>query len=413
VVLLCDHGVHASEKVLNGYCALHRLLIAICEEYPSLLRFIDSEVAKFCKSEDNRTKGVFPNIGDFWPFLSVSTVSWRQVLPHVLSETLDRNVIWVCKAHPELSDNTAASNSPDQERLSKTFDASKVSMKMMMFHVYFLKKFHNTPDLGAIADNYDRFFGSPSNRDRSHFQKAIKEILKTTNWTDFFKHIDIKAPNHTEMTNRLKQAVKNSLRKKYHTKTTDFSRIHASGVSKILLKGESYTCNTSLQKVYLEDVWGFPAGTLFLDASCALFGFKNEHIYTVDFSHTSWLNDAIIHSGDVIDQNKRQGTHTIKIELAKLTKDVKSLYFIITAWTGLLTDILHPYILFNDPDTKQELCRYQFEEKDTGTNTAVIMAKLYRKKVGGQWEVVAIGHLGMGNAANYAPIYEDIKKKFV
>jgi len=25
----------------------------------------------------------------------------------------------------------------------------------MMFHVYFLKEFHYTPDLGEIADNYD------------------------------------------------------------------------------------------------------------------------------------------------------------------------------------------------------------------------------------------------------------------
>jgi len=211
------------------------------------------------------------------------------------------------------------------------------------------------------------------------------------------------------MTNCLKQAVKNSLHKKYHTKTTDFSRIHASGVSKILLKGESYTCNTNLQRVYLEDVWGFPEHTLYLDASCALFDFKNEHISTVDFSHT-FKTDAIIHSGDVIDNTKRQGTHTIKIELSKLPNEVKSLYFILSAWTGLLTNILHPYILFNDPDTKQELCRYQFAEKDTGDSKAVIMVKLFRKKVGGQWEVLAIGHLGQGNAMNYDPIYQDIKK---
>jgi len=158
VVLVCDKGVPPSEKFLNGYCALHRLLIAMCEEYPSLLKFIDSEVARFCKSEDNRVKEVFPNLGDFWPYLLVSTVSWRQVLPLVLSETLDRNVIWLCKAHPELADNTEISNSPDHERLKKTFEACKVSLKMMMFHVYFLKKFHNVPDLGVIADNYDRFF---------------------------------------------------------------------------------------------------------------------------------------------------------------------------------------------------------------------------------------------------------------
>jgi len=211
------------------------------------------------------------------------------------------------------------------------------------------------------------------------------------------------------MTNRLKQAVKNSLRKKYHTKSTDFSRIHQSGVSKILLKGESYTCNTNLKRVFLEDVWGFPGNTLYLDASCVVFDFSNKLLKTVDFSHTSFCA-AIVHSGDVIDTIKRQGTHTIKIELSELPKNVKSLYFVITAWTGLLTQILHPYILFNDPDTQQELCRYQFNEKDTGNNTAVIMAKLFRPKENAPWQVLAIGHLGFGRASHYDPVYEDIKK---
>jgi len=130
----------------------------------------------------------------------------------------------------------------------------------------------------------------------------------------------------------------------------------------------------------------------------------------VDYAHTSYNKSAIVHSGDVIDYTKRQGTHTIKIELKDLPSNVKTLMFTITAYTTTLNQILHPYILFNDPETSQELCRYQFEEKDTGDKTAVIMAKLFRPTLGSPWQVVAIGHLGYGRASDYEPVYSDIKK---
>jgi len=254
------------------------------------------------------------------------------------------------------------------------------------------------------------FFGAPSNRDRQLFQTAIKEIIETNKWPDFFKHIEIKAPSPLDMTNRLTQAVRNSLKKRYHSKNMDFSAIHKSGVSKILLKGESYTCNTNLKRVYLEDVWGFPEGTLFLDATCLVYGFDNKRIFVIDWCHRD--HAAIKHSGDQINYEKRQGTHTIHIELEKLDNNVKTLVFTISAYTATLKEIINPYILFNDPDTKQELCRYQFEEKDTGDKTAVIMAKLFRPKVGAPWQVVAIGNLGMGRASNYDPIEKDLEKFF-
>jgi len=214
------------------------------------------------------------------------------------------------------------------------------------------------------------------------------------------------------MTNRLTQAVKNSLHKKYHTKNMDFATIHKSGVSKILLKGESYTCNTNLKRVYLEDVWGYADATQYLDASCLVYAFDNVFIDVVDFSKTDSFPEAIEHSGDQIDYTKRQGTHTIKIELDKLSNNIKTLVFVISAWHTQLSDIISPYILFNDPDTNQELCRYQFEDKSTGEMSSVIMAKLYRPAVGSPWKVLAIGHLGKGNASHYEPIKQDLKKYF-
>jgi len=317
------------------------------------------------------------------------------------------------KQHPSLSNIPENNDKPDPDRLTKTFDAAKVAMKLFMFHVYFLKRFHYCPDLGEIADSYDRYYGTPSNKDRQIFQKTIKEIIEVTKWPDFFKHIEIKAPNPLDMTNRLIQAVRNSLQKKYHTKNTDFAAIHKSGVSKILLKGESYTCNTNLKRVYLEDVWGFAEGTQFLDASCLLYDFKNQFMGVVDWARRTTFPESIVHSGDQINGDKRQGTHTINIQLDQLPKNAKTLVFVLSAWHTLLSNIISPYILFNDPDTKQELCRYQFEDKATGDNTSVIMVKLFRPTEKDPWKVFAIGHIGKGNASNYDPIKEIIQEKYL
>jgi len=294
--------------------------------------------------------------------------------------------------------------------LTKTFDASKVALKLFMFHVYFLKRFHNTPDIGEIADSYDRYYGTPSNRDRAMFQQTIKQILEVPKWPDFFKHIEIKAPPPLDMTNRLVQAVRNSLQKKYHTKATNFSAIHAHGVSKILLKGESYTCNTNLKRVYLEDVWGWSEGLQYMDASCLVYDFSDDFIGVLDYSNRLTFPNAMTHSGDVLDHEKRQGTHTIIIELQQLPQNVKTLFFVLSAYFSILTNIISPYILFNDPDTKQELCRYQFEDKDTGDNSSVIMVKLLRPSLKEPWQVVAIGQIGKGHASDYDPIKENLKK---
>jgi len=262
------------------------------------------------------------------------------------------------------------------------------------------------------------FFGFPSHSDRDHLRKTINDILLVQNWPSLYKQCGLKVPTPTEMTNRLKNSVKYSLKKKYHTKNTDFTRIQGSGVSKILLKGESFTCNTNIKKVYLEEIWGYPENTLFLDASCLIYDFNKKNIGTVDYSRrrfpTTATDDSkasIFHSGDVIAREKKEGKHTINVFIEKLPNNVSSLYFTFTGYTTPIREILHPYILFTDPDTNQQLCQYQFDNKDTGDNTAVIMAKLFRQTPTSQWTVIAIGHIGMGRVHMYEAILEDIAKK--
>jgi hypothetical protein len=51
----------------------------------------------------------------------------------------------------------------------------------------------------------------------------------------------------------LRMHVKNSRQRKYHRAGMDFSRIHASGTSKILAKGQQYSAASDLRRVVFED----------------------------------------------------------------------------------------------------------------------------------------------------------------
>lgn len=103
----------------------------------------------------------------------------------------------------------------------------------------------------------------------------------------------------------------------------DFSRIQASGVSKILLKGENYTAPSHMQRIELIDRWHWTGEHIvFLDASCLLYGSSGRFIEAIDWRHThsagTMAQAAVRHSGDILDHSQRMGTHTISVILADL-----------------------------------------------------------------------------------------------
>ena len=67
--------------------------------------------------------------------------SWRNMGACILDETLDRNILWICKHDPSLQDSLARDpdrGGADPELLRKSFEASAVSQKLIAFHVAFL-----------------------------------------------------------------------------------------------------------------------------------------------------------------------------------------------------------------------------------------------------------------------------------
>ncbi|PRP87038.1 hypothetical protein PROFUN_04774 [Planoprotostelium fungivorum] len=367
IVLLMDKGVYASQKALDGYWMIHRLFIAMVQEYPQLKPSIDKRLRDFAMKEECRN------------------VKWKDLCWVYLNEVFDRNVLWIGKEDVTLVTGPLDGPAVDHNRLKKTFEAVRVSLRLTLFHVHFLRR-KGDKKMDAIASEYDLFYGRPNHTARSTFQNAVAAIINCPDTSLYW----------------------NSLKKGYHTARTNFGAIQESGVSSILKRGETYKTSSQLKKVKMEESWGWTGCWRYLDASCLAYA-GGKRIGYVDYSHTRDLSGSIAHSGDVIDHAKNEGKHTINVYLGQLPKEVDSLWFIMTAFTGDLKDIKQPFVRFTDEDSDEELCRYNLESQSTGSNTAIIMCSMTR--IGSeQWSVKAIGHIGMGKVPTYGPIEKDIKE---
>ena len=97
--------------------------------------------------------------------------------------------------------------------------------------------------------------------------------------------------------------------------------MQASGVSKLLLKGQQYSAPPNMQCIQVLDKWRFPEhGMCYLDATMFLLAKGGRIIDTVDYGHTrshgTRMIGAVSHSGDMMEDT--QGTHTIDVQLTRL-----------------------------------------------------------------------------------------------
>jgi len=407
VVLLCDKGIAASDSALSGYCQVHRLLLAVVQLYPELKKVIHERLDSFVRNSESRVKAKTPSLGELLTYLSVSdSYSWKQVSMAYIMELFDRSILWSCTKDPSL----AKVERGDMTRIDKYLETQRVSLRLTLFHVVFLDLLvrggGDSTKLEDCKDRYDTFQGRPPLYLRRLFHKTVKDILALDSWPEFFRLSQIPLPSKGFLLTVLENAVQNSIKKGYHSEDTVFKDVMKSGVSKILLKGETYSAAPNLKTIQLLEKWRFDGPIIYLDASCLIYDFHGKQLGLVDYAHREW--SCVRHSGDVIRDGG--GQHTIEINMTKMFPTVKALFFTVSAWTTSLKEVSQPTCHLHDVESDSEMCRYMLEGSNTGTKTAVIMCKLHRASPAGRWELTTIGHVGYGRAGNYASIEQDIKK---
>eukprot|EP01125_Pyxidicula_operculata_P019302 TRINITY_DN698_c1_g3_i2.p1 TRINITY_DN698_c1_g3~~TRINITY_DN698_c1_g3_i2.p1 ORF type:complete len:1226 (-),score=381.44 TRINITY_DN698_c1_g3_i2:32-3709(-) len=219
VVSVMSGTLHASIKALEGYCIFHRLLLVFVKRYPELQEYINRQVRAFCVDAKYRTKDVIPNLGEFIAYFSVADIPWGKFRMPYLLENFDRNALWAIKQYPHLASVPSSTvTSPDWGRLNETFEANNVSLKLLCFHVYFIRNIARPMGISKeeIASNYDMFYGQPSTEMKENLQKHIFQVRQIKSWPEFFKYVGMTSPSPAHLTDILIQAVKNSEAKGYH-----------------------------------------------------------------------------------------------------------------------------------------------------------------------------------------------------
>ncbi|RUS77394.1 hypothetical protein EGW08_014840 [Elysia chlorotica] len=207
---------HTSDNSLNGYFALHRLLLWAIDTYPKLQDMVEEQVREFVENDDKRTKKDVPYIAEWLMLVAGSKkYRWRDVAEAYLSESFKRSPMWYVKDCEKLG----YLDTPMEFRIKKTFELTDVARKHLAFQASFL-------DLAmpaymtrqAIIQRYDSNFGFPT-KDMVEEMKDIFTKIETQmkNYQDWFKILKLPIQSDDELNKKFVEAVKFSiLHNSYH-----------------------------------------------------------------------------------------------------------------------------------------------------------------------------------------------------
>ncbi len=168
-----------------------------------------------------------------------------------------------------------------------------------------------------------------------------------------------------------------------------------------------YAIPDGLDRVIFDLFWGYPSrGRDYLDASVFLYS-GSKFMEVVDYCHRASKScSAIKHSGDVMDDAKRLGHHTINVSIKSIPAHINKLVFTLSAYISPnISKYPNPSLKFFDakfPD--KQLC--SDEMSHAAYSQAIIMCCLTNR--GSGWQVTSLKDPSPGNATNYDPLRKRI-----
>lgn len=155
--------------------------------------------------------------------------------------------------------------------------------------------------------------------------------------------------------------------------------------------------------------WGYPTkGRDYLDASVLFFS-GNQFQKIADYRQKLRFSGAVYHFGDVMDDKKRRGHHTINVKLKSLPTYIDKLFFTLSAWNSPnISKYKNPSLRFFDAkEPTKQLCSDEMQK--AAYSQAIIMCALL--KIVRTWNVFrlkTLNTLSAGNAKDYTPLKQTI-----
>jgi len=169
-----------------------------------------------------------------------------------------------------------------------------------------------------------------------------------------------------------------------------------------------YAIPDSFDHVTFDLFWGYPTkGRDYLDASVLIYS-GNQFQKIADYRGQQCFSGAVYHSGDVMDDGKNLGHHTINVKLKSLPPYIDKLFFTLSAWSSPnISKYKNPSLrFFEAKEPTKQLCSDHMQK--AAYSQAIIMCGL--SKIDGAWNVFRLSTLSAGNAENYTPLKQTISR---
>lgn len=170
-----------------------------------------------------------------------------------------------------------------------------------------------------------------------------------------------------------------------------------------LIKGQKINLEKpgggALSNVFMGLGWDPANGSddIDLDASCICFDANRNPVDIIYFGNLNGAGGSVVHSGDNLTGDGDGDDEVINVDLGRVPSNIDSLVFTINSFRGqTFNEIANCFARLVDKSSNSELCIFKLAEK--GSNTAVIMCRVYRYN--GQWKMSAMGNPASGRTAN-------------
>lgn len=203
---------HASERALLGYCSFHHMLLALCQQHPSIAHVAADKLQRFVQGERDKTKA--PDLGQLVVYMAATDkVQWREMAAAVMSESHIRGALWLLREQPQLGRDVS-----DKMRLSRTLTSRLTSARLLMFQAYFLCSVAR-PQGETLAQGlarYSRQFGQPTEPQKELLVAATRKILAVNSWPEVYRRVGLRAPGPAVLAEELREAMVRSAELGYH-----------------------------------------------------------------------------------------------------------------------------------------------------------------------------------------------------
>ena len=220
---------HASEKAVESYFALFHLLLCFATESPITVNNANRMVTAFLTGP--RTKAQFPDLGQLLVAALISDAGLTQELTsHIIKEAVLRNVVWMLdRRGAGMAEMAYLEPTPVSDyRLQKTFEASKISYRLLMF----LRLFSSAarPQNLPIAQLKEQLFdthSAPPPGVSANMAAKIRAIHSISSFPQFFAAMGVTdQPSKSKFSSFLRSTITESVNAGYSAMPLSQSQLY-------------------------------------------------------------------------------------------------------------------------------------------------------------------------------------------